>query len=220
MLAAIAVQSFTPPTSMAGVSTRTTGVTMQAGSRRELLSQVGGAAFALAGVAQSASAKAGQFGKQDVFGIGISSPYVGEKVVSGGTAGTPYIDNVKSTYGFAPTGDILAAGYTKDVTRETAQFEKGCKLIANLQTNIDSKTWWKVRDQLRGTDVYSLRGSMLAINNVLPEAKKDAAAKAYKKVFAEMEALDLACKKKEQALATKENSDMLQAIAAYKLTIV
>ena len=70
MLAAIAVQSFTPPTSMAGVSTRTTGVTMQAGSRRELLSQVGGAAFALAGVAQSASAKAGQFGKQDVFGIG------------------------------------------------------------------------------------------------------------------------------------------------------
>merc|ERR1712166_1247890 len=123
--------------------------TMQAGSRRELLSQVGGAAFALAGVAQSASAKAGQFGKQDVFGIGISSPYVGEKVVSGGTAGTPYIDNVKSTYGFAPTGDILAAGYTKDVTRETAQFEKGCKLIANLQTNIDSKTWQGARPAAR-----------------------------------------------------------------------
>ena len=70
MLAAIAVQSFTPPTRMASVSTRTNGVSMQAGSRRELLSQVGGAAFALAGVAQSASAKAGQFGKQDVFGIG------------------------------------------------------------------------------------------------------------------------------------------------------
>merc|ERR1711957_1043330 len=153
--------------------------------------------------AQSVSAKAGQFGKQDVFGIGISSPYVGEKVVSGGTAGTPYVDNVVSTYGFKPTGDILAAGYTKDVTRETAAFTKGCKLIANLQTNIDSKTWWKVRDQLRGTDVYSLRGSMLAINNVLPAGKK---------VFAEMEALDLACKKKEQALATKENADMLQAI--------
>merc|ERR1712008_1436 len=93
--------------------------------------------------AQSASAKAGQFGKQDVFGIGISSPYVGEKVVSGGTAGTPYVDNVVSTYGFKPTGDILAAGYTKDVTRETAAFTKGCKLIANLQTDIDSKTWWK-----------------------------------------------------------------------------
>jgi len=219
MLAAIAVQSFTPPTRMASVTTRTNGVSMEAGSRRDLLSQVAGATFALAGVAQSASAKAGQFGKQDVFGIGISSPYVGEKVVSGGTAGTPYVDNVVSTYGFKPTGDILAAGYTKDVTRETAAFTKGCKLIANLQTNIDSKTWWKVRDQLRGTDVYSLRGSMLAINNVLPAGKKDAAAKAYKKVFAEMEALDLACKKKEQALATKENADMLQAIEAYKLTI-
>ena len=139
--------------------------------------------------------------------------------MSGGTAGTPYNGNLKSTYGFAPTGDILAADYTSDVTRETSAFNKGVKLIANLQTNIDSKTWWKVRDQLRGTDVYSLRGSMLAINNVLPAGKKDAAAKAYKKVFAEMEALDLACKKKEQALATKENSDMLQAIEAYKLTI-
>jgi|TARA_B110001469_G_scaffold105241_1_gene104524 hypothetical protein len=139
--------------------------------------------------------------------------------VSSSRAGTPYVDDVKSTYGFAPTGDILAAGYTKDVTRETATFNKGCGLIANLQKEIDSKTWWKVRDQLRGTDVYSLRGSMLAINNVLPEGKKAEAAKAYKKVFAEMEALDLACKKKEQALATKENNDMLEAIAAYKKTI-
>ena len=70
MLAAIAVQSFTPPTRMASVSTRTSEVSMQAGSRRELLAQVGGAAFALAGVAQSASAKAGQFGKEEIFGFG------------------------------------------------------------------------------------------------------------------------------------------------------
>jgi len=70
MLAAIAVQSFTPPTRMASVSTRTGEVSMQAGSRRELLAQVGGAAFALAGVAQSASAKAGQFGKEEIFGFG------------------------------------------------------------------------------------------------------------------------------------------------------
>ena len=33
MLAAIAVQSFTPPTRMASVSTRTNGVSMQTGSR-------------------------------------------------------------------------------------------------------------------------------------------------------------------------------------------
>ena len=136
--------------------------------------------------------------------------------MSNGNAGSAWNDNIKSTYGFAPSGDILAAGYTKDVSRETAVFNKGCGLLANLQGEIDSKTWWKVRDQLRGTDVYSLRGSMLAINNVLPEGKKAEAAKAYKKVFAEMEALDLACKKKEQALATKENADLQEAIAAYK----
>ena len=41
----------------------------------------------------------------------------------------------------------------------------------------------------------------------------------YVEVFTEMEALDLACKKKEQALATKENSDLLEAIAAYKAVI-
>merc|ERR1712216_308845 len=163
--------------------------------------------------------KAGQFGKIDIFGYGTSSPYVGEKIVSSGTAGSSLNDDLKSTYGFAPTGDILAAGYAKDVARETAVFNKGVSLISSLQKDIDTKTWWKVRDQLRGTDVYSLRGAMLSINNVLPEGKKAAAAKAYKKVFVEMEALDLACKKKEQALATKENNDMLEAIAAYKKTI-
>jgi len=151
--------------------------------------------------------------------FGTSSPYVGDKVVSSGTAGSFLNDDLKSTYGFTPTGDILAAGCAKDVARETAVFNKGVSLISALQKDIDSKTWWKVRDQLRGTDVYSLRGAMLSINNVLPEGKKDAAAKAYKKVFVEMEALDLACKKKEQALATKENNDMLEAIAAYKNAI-
>lgn len=102
---------------------------------------------------------------------------------------------------------------------QKAVYEKTVKLVSGLQGEIDSKTWWKVRDQLRGTDVYSLRSSMLSINNVLPADKKDSAAKAYKKVFVEMEALDLACKKKEQALATKENNDLLEALAAYKAII-
>lgn len=99
---------------------------------------------------------------------------------------------------------------------QTKAFDKCVKLLSSLQGDIDTKTWWKVRDQLRGTGVYDLRSSMLAINGVLPAEKKADAAKAYKKVFTEMEALDLACKKKEQALATKENSDLLEAIAAYK----
>ena len=92
---------------------------------------------------------------------------------------------------------------------------KTVALVSTLQGDIDSKTWWRIRDQLRGTDVYSLRSSMLAINGVLPTEKKPDAAKAYKKVFVEMESLDLACKKKEQALATKENNDLLAALAAY-----
>merc|ERR1712127_947888 len=125
------------------------------GSRRELLSQVGGAAFALVGVAQSASAKAGQFGKQDVFGIGISSPYVGEKVVSGGTAGTPYVDNVKSTYGFAPTGDILAAGYTKDVTRETSVRE-------GLQADRQPADEHRLQDMVEGALPAARHGCVLA----------------------------------------------------------
>ena len=56
---------------------------------------------------------------------------------------------------------------------------KTVALVSTLQGDIDSKTWWRIRDQLRGTDVYSLRSSMLAINGVLPTEKKPDAAKAY-----------------------------------------
>merc|ERR1711937_473459 len=112
---------------------------------------------------------------------------MGDKVVSGGAAGTLHGDELKSTYGFAPTGEILAKGYAKDVTREKAVYDKTTKLIGSLQKEIDSKTWWKVRDQLRGTDVYSLRSSMLAINAVLPADKKAAATKAYTKYWKEVE---------------------------------
>ena len=72
-----------------------------------------------------------------------------------------------------------------------------------------------MRDQLRGTNVYSMRSSMLALNNVLPAEKKAGAKKAYTKYWQEVEALDLACVKKEQALATKKNADMLTALSAY-----
>ena len=66
--------------------------------------------------------------------------------MSAGNAGSAWNDNIQSTYGFAPSGDILAAGYAKDVAREKAVFNKGCSLLANMQGDIDSKTWWKVRD--------------------------------------------------------------------------
>ena len=65
MLAAFTLApAFTPPGRMP----------QQSCDRREILSKVGGAAFALAGAAQGASAKAGQFGKQELFGFGSAPP--------------------------------------------------------------------------------------------------------------------------------------------------
>ena len=69
MLAAalIAPTAFTPPGR--GVQ--------QSCDRREMISKVAGGAFALGGLAQGASAKAGQFGKQEIFGFGSASPPAG-----------------------------------------------------------------------------------------------------------------------------------------------
>lgn len=188
-------------------------------TRAAVLARAGAGVAALTAAASGASAKAGQFAKASLFGFDTSSPYVGEKVVPGTTtAGSAYVENTQATYGYKPTGEFLAKGYTQDVTREKKVFEKTSKLMSSLQSDIDSKTWWKVRDQLRGTDVYSMRSSMLSINGALPDDKKAAAAKAYKKYWQEVEALDLACVKKEQALATKKNADMVEALKAYTAT--
>ena len=87
--------------------------------------------------------------------------------MSSGNAGSAWNDNIQSTYGFAPSGDILAAGYAKDVAREKAVFNKGCGLLANMQGDIDSKTWWLVRDNLRG-QAYNMKANMKALNKVRP----------------------------------------------------
>ena len=218
---ALAASSFAPGAPAARPVVQSTASPMMAEglSRAAVLQRAAAGAAALVVGAEGASAKAGQFAKAELFGFATSSPYVGEKVVTSTNAGSAYKEQSVSTYGFKPNGEFAAKGYTQDVAREKAVFDKSSKIVKGLQADIDSKTWWKVRDQLRGTDVYSLRSSMLSINNVLPADKKDSAAKAYKKVFVEMEALDLACKKKEQALATKENNDLLEALAAYKAII-
>ena len=215
-MAALAVASlaFSPRAAPAGsrtaVRSQCSMIADESSTRRELFAKVGAAMVGVV-AADSASAKSGQFGKLGIFGQeDLSSPYQPNARLGYGGP----------TFGYEKSeGDFLAANYEADVTREKASFEESSKRLLSLQPKIDSKTWWKVRDQLRGTDVYSLRSSMLSINNVLPADKKDSAAKAYKKVFVEMEALDLACKKKEQALATKENNDLLEALAAYKAII-
>merc|ERR1719310_1389060 len=160
-------------------------------SRRELFAKVGAAVFGAAFV-DSASAKSGQFGKIGIFGMeDLSSPYQ-----PGGPKSGP-----DSTFGYAKSsGPILAEGYQSDVAREKAAFLESSRRFQSLQPKIDSKTWWFVRDELR-IQAYTMRGSMLAMNKV--NAAPDKCAKAYKKFRSEVESFDLACKKKESALANK-----------------
>jgi hypothetical protein len=180
------------------------------GSRREMLAQAAGAAIASAAAVQSASAKAGQFTKQEVFSVvgqpGISSPY---------QAGGPKAGK-DATYGYAKSdGPILADGYLADVSREKEALEVSKIIIRSQQKNIDSKTWWLVRDNFRG-QAYNMKANMRAINDVLEPGKKVAATNAYKKFWNEIDQLDLACRQKELALAQKEYGDVLDALKKYE----
>lgn len=181
-------------------------------SRRELFAKAGAALAGMSAV-QAASAKAGQFSKIEVFSIvgtpGISSPFQ----PGGPKAGE------EATFGYAKSaGPKLATGYQADVEREKAAFAVSSKIINAQGPNIDSKTWWLVRDNLRG-QAYNMKANMKAINAVLPAGKADAAKKAYAKFWKEIDSLDLACKKKELALAQKEYGDVLAALKEYNALI-
>jgi hypothetical protein len=177
--------------------------------RREVLAKAGAALASMAAV-QSASAKAGQFSKIEIFSIvgepGISSPY---------QAGGPK-SGAGSTYGYAKSeGEILATGYEKDVSRERASLEVSKKIVRSQGNNIDKSTWYLVRDNLRG-QAYNMKANMLAINAVLEPKTKEAATKAYNEFWKEINSLDLACTKKELALAKKEYEDVLAALKKYE----
>jgi len=211
MLAAVAQLSsssaaFTPVASVSRPAVQFSSPVMSAeepASRRQLFARAGAAALAGSAMVQGASAKAGQFGKVDIFGYAISSPY---------QPGGPK-QGKDATFGYAKSdGPILATGYETDVTREKAQFDVSVGIVKSQQKNVDSKTWWLVRDNLRG-QAYNMKANMLAMNKV--SSNKDAADKAYKKFWSEINALDLACQKKELALAQKEYADVLAALDAY-----
>jgi len=181
-----------------------------ASSRRALFAKAGAAFFSLS-AAQSASAKAGQFSKQDIFSVvgvpAISSPYQ----PGGPKAGKD------ATFGYAKSdGPILAEGYEADVTRETKMFKVSADIVKSQGKNIDTQTWWLVKDNLRG-QAYTMKGNMLAINKTL----KDPAAgkKAYAAFWKEIDQLDLACTKKELDLAKKEYGDVLAALKEYEALI-
>merc|ERR1719440_317819 len=181
-------------------------------SRREILAKASAALASVAAV-QSASAKAGQFSKIDIFSVigepSISSPYQpgGPK----GNLGPGGIEKGTTTYGYAKSdGPILANGFREDVTREKAQFLVSVGIVKDQKALLDKKTWWLVRDNLR-TQVYNMKANMRAINAVAED--KTGAKKAYDKFVLKLNSLDLACVKKEYDLAQKEYADLLDSLA-------
>merc|ERR1719331_2378334 len=208
---AFSPQSFVPPAVPARQAVRCDAPLMseEAPSRRELFAKAGASLFAFSAV-QGASAKAGQFSKQDFFSVtgppAISSPY---------QAGGPKAGK-DATFGYGKSeGPILADGYEADVTREKAAFEVSKNIINNQGGNVDSKTWWLVRDNMRG-QAYNMKANMLAIGAALPAEKQAGAKKAYATFWKEINQLDLACVKKELDLAQKEYGDVKEALKAWE----
>jgi len=192
-------------------------MTEEAPSRRELFARAGAAVFAASAV-QGASAKAGQFSKLDIFSV-VGEPAISSPYQVGGPKGSDIatIEKGTTTYGYQKSdGPILADGFRDDVEREKAAFGVSAKIVASQQKNLDSKTWWLVRDNLRG-QAYNMKANMLAINS--KAADKAAAKKAYDTFWKEVNSLDLACTKKEYDLAAKEYKDVLEALAAYEKVI-
>jgi len=183
-------------------ASRTYDPKMSQNSRREFLTRAGAAAVSL-GAAQSASAKPGQFGKIGIFGFGLSSPYASEGLATGDEA----------TFGYKKSGEFLAKGYEEDVTLEKASFETNAKIYQSQQPQIDSKTWWLARDNLRG-QAYPMRSNMLAINKVSKNPQE--AKKTYDKFWKQINDLDLALDKKEQALATEKYKKALDTLSEWK----
>jgi hypothetical protein len=183
-------------------ASRTYDPKMSQNSRREFLTRAGAAAVSL-GATQAASAKAGQFGKIEIFGAGASSPYATEGLASGDQA----------TYGYKKSGEYLAKGYQDDVAREKASFEKSVLIYKAQQPNIDSKTWWLARDNLRG-QASVMKSNMLVIQDV--SNNKQEAKKTYDKFWRQINDLDFALKQKEQALSTANYKKALDTLDSWK----
>mmetsp|Transcript_106684 Transcript_106684/g.168574 ORF Transcript_106684/g.168574 Transcript_106684/m.168574 type:complete len:217 (-) Transcript_106684:64-714(-) len=181
------------------------------GSRRQMLA---GAGSALAGFAamQPAFAKTGEFGQVMFFPQSdetLSSPWVsggdfgrGE----GGTFGRPKSD-----------GPILAEGFKKELSREKAALEKQFKTVLSQDANLEKKIWWLVRDNIRGNDVYNMRGNMYALARGSSNVK--IAERAAKNVMTELDAFDVALRAKDLDASKKEYADVKSAIASFSALV-
>jgi hypothetical protein len=183
-------------------------------SRRKAMQKaatlLAGAAGVAAG-AEGASAKAGEFGKQSLFGDSpnvMSSPYV-----DGGPKGA----GDDTTFGVSKSeGPILATGYEKDVSRENKAFLESARRFESLQPKIDKKEWWFVRDELR-IQAYTMRASMLALNKV--NSKPDAAKALYEDFWTKVETFDEGCRRKNPELANAGYKALLGALGTYKKAV-
>merc|ERR1712216_665220 len=90
----------------------------------------------------------------------------------------------------------VSSPYQAGVEREKKSFEASAKIIRSQGLNIDKRTWWLVRDNLRG-QAYTMKANMRALNEVQSAAGKVTATKAYEKFWKEIDQLDLACRTKE-----------------------
>jgi hypothetical protein len=178
------------------------------GSRRAAMKNAAATLAGLAAVAagaDKASAKAGEFGKQSLFGVNpMSSPYQ-----EGGPKAGEF-----ATFGYKRSeGPILAAGYEKDVSREKASFLESARRVESLQPKIEKQEWWFVRDELR-VQAYNMRSSMLALNKV--NAKPAEVGKLYKDFWQTVESFDLACRRKKPEVAAARYKDVITALQTYK----
>merc|ERR1712078_162978 len=82
--------------------------------------------------------------------------------MGGGQATGEQIAKGEATYGLKKSdGPILAKGYVEDVTREKAALEVSKQIVRAQGPNIESKTWWLVRDNFRG-QAYNMKSNMRA----------------------------------------------------------
>jgi len=164
------------------------------------------AAVPLCQMPSAASAKSGQLGKIGVFGLDdLSSPYMPGMIIE---------KEGSNTQGYAKSnGEFLAGSWQADVQRELASYKEQETAIRSLGPDVESKTWWLVRANLRAKNVYEMKGNMLAISEV--STNPVAAKKAYKKFWAEIDELDYACQVKEAAKAKKEYADVIASLDAW-----
>lgn len=205
---AMGASAFTPMTA-GPVARAAVRMSAESQGRREF-----GAAFAAslaaAGAASSANAVSGDSPKFSLFGV-IGA---GDSYSEGAAYGSDQSQGVYSAYSpYSAAGEqSLANGadYTKSLKATIAESEK--RIRTKLTPEIEKKSWLNVSAELT-RQVYNLRNAMNGL------ATTDAAKAKAKQFYVDIEELDLACKRKDQARAFKAYDKTLASLDAYKAEV-